>query len=395
MATIGFVHMTGWGHIRSPRAVARALAERGHRVIAWVPGASQGLAEAPELEVLELGSERPRGDPPASSALVAARIAAVTPPLATRLLGDPRLGEVDVLVYDSIAAWGRVAAHRLGLPTVCSTSALAMPPGPPRARALVDLAGEAIPRIHAARAIVRANLTVAKHHRMRLGGPRTLLRNPADRTLIYMSRELHPYADRFDASFRFVGPLVEGDAAEREPALEGLVDRPIVYCSLGTVYTNRPGLYREILRALAGEAVHVVLKIGERTDRRALGAIPPNATVRREVAPGAILRRAAVFVTHTGINSTQEALLAGVPMVCLPQAADQPRMARRIEALGAGMAVWRPTAESIRGAVRRMLRDQGARERALRLGEGLRAAGTPHSAAAVVEELVGEPRPPG
>lgn len=43
-----------------------------------------------------------------------------------------------------------------------------------------------------------------------------------------------------------------------------------------------------------------------------------------------MLARAALFVTHGGMNSADEALHAGVPMLVVPQGADQPVIARRV-----------------------------------------------------------------
>jgi UDP:flavonoid glycosyltransferase YjiC (YdhE family) len=65
-----------------------------------------------------------------------------------------------------------------------------------------------------------------------------------------------------------------------------------------------------------------VLAVGG-VDPAALGPIPPNVEVHAHVPQLAVLRRARVFVTPAGMGSTMESLYFGVPMVAVPQMAEQ------------------------------------------------------------------------
>ena len=75
------------------------------------------------------------------------------------------------------------------------------------------------------------------------------------------------------------------------------------------------------------------------TDPAALGPLPANVLARRSVPQPEVLARAALFVTHGGMNSVNEAMYAGVPMLVVPQGADQPMVARRVVELGAGLSI--------------------------------------------------------
>jgi UDP:flavonoid glycosyltransferase YjiC (YdhE family) len=43
-----------------------------------------------------------------------------------------------------------------------------------------------------------------------------------------------------------------------------------------------------------------------------------------------ILKRASIFLTHCGMNSTSESIWFGVPMICMPVTVDQPLVAHRV-----------------------------------------------------------------
>ncbi|MFI5004995.1 MAG: glycosyltransferase [Solirubrobacterales bacterium] len=52
-----------------------------------------------------------------------------------------------------------------------------------------------------------------------------------------------------------------------------------------------------------------------------------------------MLPRASLVVTHAGLGTVMAALAHGVPLVCMPMGRDQDANARRVEALGAGLAL--------------------------------------------------------
>ena len=114
--------------------------------------------------------------------------------------------------------------------------------------------------------------------------------------------------------------------------------RPTVYVTLGTI-RNDPTIFRVILGALAGLDANVIATIGAQNDPAALGEVPANAIVAPYVSQSFVLERADVVVSHAGSGSTLGAFAHGVPMVLLPQAADQFENAAQVAALGAGLAL--------------------------------------------------------
>jgi hypothetical protein len=112
-----------------------------------------------------------------------------------------------------------------------------------------------------------------------------------------------------------------------------------------------PRLYRATLERLADLPARILVTIGDDADPGELGPLPANVHVERWVAQDAVIPRADAVVCHGGYGSVLGALAHGVPVVALPLFADdQWRNARRLEDLGAGIAL-----EGIRGHERRML----------------------------------------
>jgi MGT family glycosyltransferase len=166
--------------------------------------------------------------------------------------------------------------------------------------------------------------------------------------------------------------------------------RPLVYVCFGTSFNRRPAQFRAVIDALAGEPFDVIVSLGgAKFPPAELGAPPANVVVE-SFAPGReVLARAHAHVTHGGCNSVHESLLAGVPMVCVPQAYDQFPLVERIEALGAArVAPEEP--EAIRDAVRLLLADESAGRCAEELGRHLGEYDGESRVARLFEELLAD-----
>ena len=154
-------------------------------------------------------------------------------------------------------------------------------------------------------------------------------------------------------------------------------------------------LFRRILAAFAGLETHLVLSLGKWSDeedpvREELGKIPDNALVVDFAPQLALLDRAALLITHAGVNTVLESLSRGVPMVALPRSADQPGMGSRIAHAGAGLlgSFRHSTPRQIRGLVQRVLTEETFRRRAKELQESMIAAGGLRRAADIAEEAL-------
>jgi hypothetical protein len=138
---------------------------------------------------------------------------------------------------------------------------------------------------------------------------------------------------------------------------------PLVYVTFGSVAATIgmfPALYEQVVAALAGLPVRMLLTTGEGGDPGLLGALPANVHVERWWPQEDVMPHAAAVVGHGGFGTTLAGLAAGVPMVVVPLFADQPYNAARVEAIGAGIALdGGPAAVAgLAGALERVLSEE-------------------------------------
>jgi UDP:flavonoid glycosyltransferase YjiC (YdhE family) len=173
--------------------------------------------------------------------------------------------------------------------------------------------------------------------------------------------------------------------------------RPVVYFTLGTVFNMESGdLFPRVLAALRELDVNAIATVGREIDPASLGPQPDHVRVERYVPQAALLARCDVTIGHGGSGSTIGALTAGVPMVLLPMGADQPDNARRVVALGAGVAldVVRCTPADVRAAVEAVLGTPAYRAAAERVRDEIAALPGPDAAVEALERIGRTTEPP-
>ncbi|MBB4944658.1 hypothetical protein F4556_000193 [Kitasatospora gansuensis] len=193
------------------------------------------------------------------------------------------------------------------------------------------------------------------------------------------------------AEYALVGPVLTDRPAQPDFPWERLdPTRRQVLVSMGTLAEE---LTADFLRRTAaalrllGPGVQAVV-----VAPRELWPEFPDGTVTVERAPVLELLAGgtvAALLGHGGLNTTGEALVHGVPPVLAPIRHDQPLVAERVAAAGAGLRISFEQAGpgEIAGALRRALDEPALRAGAERLGAELRAKGGARTAVDRLELL--------
>jgi MGT family glycosyltransferase len=195
----------------------------------------------------------------------------------------------------------------------------------------------------------------------------------------------------------FVGPAIGERPPEPDFAWDWLdaadaARRCRVLVSLGT-HNGEAGdrFYRVLLEAVAGQgsSLQVVL-VTPAASRKALGDLPDHVLAVERVPQLALIEQVDAVLTHGGLGTVSEALMAGKPMVVAPIRDDQPLIGERVETLGAGVRIrfGRARAGDVTRALESVLTDPAFAAAAQRVGASLRTSGGAPAAADQLEKLV-------
>lgn len=163
-------------------------------------------------------------------------------------------------------------------------------------------------------------------------------------------------------------------AGEPIPGWGPNTDHPLLYVTLGTVFTS-DAVLSTVLDAISDLDVRIVVTVGPRGAPETLGAQPANVHVARYIAQQDLLPHCAGVISHAGSGTFLAALAAGLPQLCVPQAADQFLNAAAAETAGCGIAVHPAefSGDTVRTAVQRLLTDGSLRDAAFGVGEEIAA----------------------
>ncbi|MEV7191167.1 macrolide family glycosyltransferase [Streptomyces sp. NPDC093510] len=382
-AHIAMIGVPMVSHVLPGLEIIRELVARGHRVTYANDPATAGLIEPTGAELVAYESTLPfrdniwPEDPIAASALFLDDAMAVLPQLHAAYDDDP----ADLYLYDIGAYVARALAEAQGRPIVqLSPTYVAW-------GSYQEDVGAYLAQLPGADALE------ARFKEWLAGSGATTLdvaefsgRPP--RAIATVARAMQPHADTVDPErIDFVGPCL-GDRALRESWTRPTGAEKVLLVSLGSAYTVQPEFYRRCVAAFGDlPGWHVVLQIGKHVDRAELGDVPGNVEVRSWAPQLAVLEQADAFVTHAGMGSSGEGLFAGVPMIAVPQGAEQPMNADRLVELGVARRIdtEAATADALRAALLELVSDPEVARRSAALRAGARAEGGAARAADLIE----------
>ncbi len=287
----------------------------------------------------------------------------------------------ECIVADSMAMWGKLAAYKLSVPFVSSTTTFAF--NRYSAKIMKQDFSQLVKLLFS---IPKANKIFKKLQAK--GYPvknvLSVVQNDNDtNTIVYTSPEFQPCADTFSDKYTFVGPSIRTLAYEVIKR-----QRKAIYISMGTVNNMMEHFYRKCFAALKDSDLDVIMSVGEYVDLEKLGEPPQNFTIARSVNQIEVLQQVDVFLTHCGMNSVSEALYYKVPLVMFPQTPEQGGVAYRVNELGAGVYLKEDTPDKIKAAIMTVLQNQAYQQAAEEISKGFHRCGGYRLAADKIETLI-------
>lgn len=383
-----FSCVPGFGHFHPMVPLARALTDAGHQVafataerfcrrviepegyLSFAAGLAPHVAHQATMDLPEAAGLA-EGDVWTEGALMFAKVAG--PAKVDDLCAAVEAFGADLVVHDPTDFAGPLAAASAGIAWAAQSFGAIQP------RPFWDAAGELI-----APEWRRRGLDPDRH-----GGMFAHLyldicppgfQDPSIAE-VAVARPLRPVT--FDTSLR----------AELPAWVTTLPDRPTVYVTLGTIANQATEVFEAVLGGLAGEPWNVIVTIGPDRDPAELGPQPANVHVEAYLPQSLLFDRCDAVVCHGGSGTLLAALAHGLPLLVLPQGANQFWNAERSVELGTGLSI-DPGALSgatVGRAVHALVEDERYRARAVRLAAEIAAMPHPHQVVPLLEDLAGRP----
>ena len=378
----------GYGHVFPMVPLAQACLAAGHDVLwagnepagplveaAGIRFAAAGLSAQGVREVTSRNAGHVRHLPPEDRAAFAFPHmfgAWATPAMSAQLLPLARDWRPDLLVHEAAELASPLVGAVLGVPTVTHSFGTPVP-----AASLTETA-DRLEFLWSEHALVQPSYAGCF-------GAGYLDIFPASLQPIY------PAHISSRTSLRPV-PWTGRPVVELAPYLQR-AGRPLIYLTFGTV-SNHAAVLRPAVEALSALPLRVLVAVGPDGDPDLLGLQPSNVTIERWVPQAQVLQRCDAVISHAGSGTFLGGLAAGLPQLCLPQAADQFRNTAAGTQRGAALALAPDvaTGEAIASAVMRLLCEPSFRTAAEEVAIEIADMPSPAEVVNVLTQIAAKPR---
>jgi UDP:flavonoid glycosyltransferase YjiC (YdhE family) len=381
--------VSGYGHLHPLLPLARALSDAGHDVAIATGRELRPRAEAAGFEAYDAGMapgaalERlPElfGDQVYNRLAPAEILGWYLPHLfgetfAPAMLHDleplVRSWRPDVVLHDTWELAGPIAAAGAGIPSVCQTLGLRID------GRILDSTAAAVAPLWRQRGLDPDPTAGIYRHLCLDTAPPSFnpYGAPGGRDVLHQLRPIAP-------------PPAPGELLP--PWIEREREVPLVYMTLGTNTNSDASMFRSVIDGLSGMEVDLLVTIGFGRDPASIVSSAGNAHVEGYVPQSLLLPRCSAVICHGGAGTTLQSLALGLPLLILPQGADQYVIGDLVHAAGAGLVL--PPADvdpsTVQANVVALLDEPAHRAGARRLQREIAAMPGPEEAVCLIEEVV-------
>jgi zeaxanthin glucosyltransferase len=417
---IGFLSLPLTGHLNPMTALARKLQSRGHKIVFIGVPDIEPVVHAADLDFVPFGENE---YPPGSIAKRWGPVAnlhgldvlryttrELTPGLIKaafeHLPGKIAETGVDALILDTAYRLIEIVPMHLGLPYVQIWNILHFDSSGSTPLALYSWPHETSPEALArnvaglqilgeyGQAVGPIAQSYAERNRLEIDWSNPAATVSRLAVITQTPKEFDFPIPDLPPQFHYAGPFHDNEGREPVPfPWEKLTGKPLIYASMGTLVNGLNNVYGAILEAV-GEfpEMQVVLSVGKNFNPGDLGPVPSNTIVVRIAPQIELLKRAALCITHAGLNTALEALAQGVPMVAIPIGYDQPGVAARIAYHGVGefVEVGNLTARHLSELIAKVTANRNYRDKARWFQKVIAKARGLDLAADIIERVFGE-----
>ncbi|MBI4226451.1 hypothetical protein HY612_05055 [Candidatus Roizmanbacteria bacterium] len=260
-------------------------------------------------------------------------------------LAVPALAEIlqkekfDCLIHDSFSLWGKLISRKIRIPTVSLVTSMAI-----NTKVMLSNLKYLLPDYLQFLRQPKRMIKLVRDYRLfykQIGMDPPLIHdifiNEEKLNIVFTSKYFQPFGNSFNSNYKFVGPIIYDRGEEIIDSNRLGKNKPIVYVALGTVYNDCLETYKTIIDTFVNTPYRVYVSIGSYLKPSDFGKIPDNFVIKNYLPQLSLLKKAQLFISHGGMNSINESLFFGVPLLIIPFIQEQRINAARVEKLGAGI----------------------------------------------------------
>jgi len=344
-----FFNVPAHGHINPTLPIVNELVKRGETIIYYSTEAFREKIEKAGARYKPYSFSLPQGPTSGGNFVnLAGMLLKATEEVMSEEMNYIRKLQPDYIIHDSMCPWGKYMAKHLGIKAVNTTSTFVFS-GETTNKA--DGFRKKILKMALEEGIGKIFDIVSTNRRLKVeygvdGKIMDLFRNQEELNIVFTSLQFQPDGAKLGNKFVFIGPSIYDRKDAQDFSFENIGDRKLVYISLGTIANERLDFYRECIKAFSKSEFNVLISIGSKVNKKEFGVVPSNIYIENYVPQIEVLKRASLFISHGGMNSVNEALYFGVPLLIFPQQPEQVMVAKRVEELGAGICITKKEIDS-------------------------------------------------
>ena len=382
--------VSAYGHLQPLLPLAKALAEARHEVAIAIGPELRPRAEAAGFTAFDAGISISEGferlaalfpDQPYNRLAPSEILGWYLPHLFGEVLTPAMLGDLellvqswrpDVVLHETWEFAGPIAAASAGIPSICQTLGLRIDDR------ILDSVAAAVAPLWEQRGL-EPDPTAGLYRSLCLDTMLPSFQRYESAQSRDVIRALRPIAE----------PPVPGELLPQW--IEHRRNVPLVYMTLGTNNgTNSDvSMFRSVIDGLDDLDVDVLITIGFGKDPSTIGPLASNVHVENYVPQSLLLPHCSAVICHGGPGTILNSLTQGLPLLILPQGADQYVMGERILAAGVGLRLVPEDVNpsSVRANVLALLEESSYRAGAHRLKREIAAMPGPEEAVLLIEEI--------
>lgn len=201
-------------------------------------------------------------------------------------------------------------------------------------------------------------------------------------------RQKRPLCFHYVGSLKSPSGVEPGYSIDQDIPFKVSEKKPLIYASLGTLQSGNQKTFRFIAEACSQLEVQLVIDLGNPSADPSKTNFP-EAIVFPFAPQQKLINKAQLVVTHAG-STAINCLQAGIPMVAIPIANDQPGMAARLARAGASEVIplSNLSVPKLKACIENVLLNQSYRDNAIKLSNDIHKSGKVCRAADIIEQVI-------